>query len=251
MAGHSHAKNVMHQKAKSEVKRSKIFGKLAREIMVAAKQGLPDPAHNPRLRAAIADARKNNLPRERIDRAIKSGQPGSTEGANYDEVRYEGYGPGGIALIVEALTDNRNRTAAELRTLFLKNGGAMGETGSVAFMFTRVAQIVFPAKVASADAMLEAVIEAGGDNVESDDAAHNVTCPVEDFGAVRDALEAKFGEPESAKLVWRPNALTPIAGDAAQDLLTLVDALEDNDDVQNVTGNFDVTEEALQKFAGG
>ncbi|MDE2029798.1 MAG: YebC/PmpR family DNA-binding transcriptional regulator [Alphaproteobacteria bacterium] len=249
MAGHSHAKNVMHQKAKSEAKRSKIFGKLAREIMVAAKTGMPDPAHNPRLRAAIAEARKNNLPRERIDRAIKASQPGSTEGANYDEVRYEGYGPGGVALIVEALTDNRNRTAAELRTIFSKQGGSMGESGSVAFMFTRVGEIAFPAKVATADAMLEAVIEAGGENVESDDIAHTVTCPVEDFGSVRDALEAKFGEPESAKLVWTPNTLTPIVGEAAQTLLKLIDALEDNDDVQTVTGNFDIPEEDLQKFA--
>jgi YebC/PmpR family DNA-binding regulatory protein len=251
MAGHSHAKNVMHQKSKTEAKRSKIFGKLAREIAVAAKQGMPDPAHNPRLRAAIIEARKNNLPRERIDRAIKSAQPGSAEGVNYDEVRYEGYGPGGIALIVEALTDNRNRTAAELRTIFSKGGGAMGEAGSVAFMFTRVAEVVFPVKVASADAMLEAVIEAGGDNVETNAEAHIVTCPVEDFGAVRDALETKFGEPESAKLVWNPNVLSPVAGDAAQSVLKLVDALEDNDDVQTVIGNFDISDEDLETFAAG
>lgn len=249
MAGHSHAKNVMHQKSKTEAKRSKIFGKLAREIAVAAKQGLPDPAHNPRLRAAITEARKNNLPRDRIERAIKSAMPGSTEGVNYDEVRYEGYGPGGCALIVEALTDNRNRTAAELRTIFSKQGGTMGESGSVAFMFARVGEIVFSAKTASADAMLEAVIEAGGDNVESTEAAHTVTSSVEDFGAVRDALEAKFGEPESAKLSWNPNTLTPVAGDAAQMLLKLVDALEDNDDVQNVIGNFDISDEELEKFA--
>jgi YebC/PmpR family DNA-binding regulatory protein len=249
MAGHSHAKNVMHQKGKTEAKRAKIFGKLAREIMVAAKQGLPDPAHNPRLRAAISDARKNNLPRDRIDRAIKSAQPGSTEGVHYDEVRYEGYGPGGVALIVEALTDNRNRTAAELRMIFSKQGGSMGESGSVAFMFTRMGEIVFPAKVASADAMLDAVIEAGGENVESGEAAHVVTCSVEDFGAVRDALEKKFGEAESAKLVWRPNMLTQVSGEAAQDMLKLVDALEDNDDVQNVIGNFDISNEELEKFA--
>ena len=251
MAGHSHAKNVMHQKGKSEAKRSRIFGKLAREIAVAAKQGMPDPAANPRLRAAIADARKNNLPRDRIERAIKSALPGSPDGANYDEVRYEGYGPGGCALIVEALTDNRNRTAAELRTIFSKQGGTMGESGSVAFMFTRVGEIVFPAKVASADAMLEAVIEAGGDNVESTDTAHTVTTPVEDFGAVRDVLEQKFGEPESAKLAWYPNNLVPVSGDAAQTLLKLVDALEDNDDAQTVIGNFDVSEEDLETFTAG
>jgi YebC/PmpR family DNA-binding regulatory protein len=218
---------------------------------VAAKQGLPDPAHNPRLRAAIIDARKNNLPRDRIERAIKSALPGSAEGVNYDEVRYEGYGPGGVALIVEALTDNRNRTAAELRTIFSKQGGALGETGSVAFMFTRVGEIIFPAKAANNDAMLEAVIEAGGDNVESTDTTHTVTSPVEDFGAVRDALEQKFGEPESAKLAWYPNLFTPIAGDAAQSLLKLVDALEDNDDVQTVIGNFDISDEDMQKFAAG
>jgi YebC/PmpR family DNA-binding regulatory protein len=249
MAGHSHAKNVMHQKSKTEAKRSKIFGKLAREIAVAAKQGLPDPAHNPRLRAAIIDARKNNLPRDRIERAIKAGQPGSAEGANYDEVRYEGYGPGGIALIVEALTDNRNRTAAELRTIFSKGGGAMGESGSVAFMFTRLGEIIFAAKVASADAMLEAVIDAGGENVESNEASHIVTCPVEDFGAVRDALEKKFGEPESARLNWHPNTLTPLEGEAAQDLLKLIDALDDNDDAQHVIGNYDISDEDMEKFA--
>lgn len=248
MSGHSHAKNVMHQKGKSEAKRSKIFGKLAREIAVAAKTGMPDPAHNPRLRAAILEARKNNLPRDRIDRAIKSALPGSADGVNYDEVRYEAYGPGGCALIVEALTDNRNRTAAELRMIFSKNGGSMAESGSVAFMFTRVGEIVYPAKTATADAMLEAVIDAGADNVESDEVAHTITCPVEDFGAVRSALEAKFGDPDSAKLTWYPNTETMLDGDAAQTLLKLVDALEDNDDVQTVFGNFDVSDEDIEKF---
>ena len=216
---------------------------------MAAKQGLPDPAHNPRLRAAIIEARKNNLPRDRIERAINSAQPGSTDGVNYDEVRYEGYGPGGVALIVEALTDNRNRTAAELRTLFSKGGGAMGESGSVAFMFTRLGEIIFPAKVADENVMLEAVIEAGGENVESTETLHTVTCNVDDFGAVRDALEKKLGEPESAKLAWYPNTLTPLSGEAAQNLLKLVDALEDNDDVQNVIGNFDIPTDDLEKFA--
>lgn len=249
MSGHSHAKNVMHQKSKSEAKRSKIFSKLAREIIVAAKQGMPDPSHNPRLRAAIQEARKNNMPRERIERAIKTAQPGSGDAANYEEVRYEGYGPGGCALIVEALTDNRNRTAAELRTIFSKNGGNMGESGSVAFMFTRVGEISFPASVGSADAVLEAVIDAGGDNVESDATSHIITSSVEDFGTVRSALEAKFGDTESAKLVWNPNTETPLAGDVAQALLKLVDLLEDNDDVQNVFGNFDISDEDLEKFA--
>lgn len=248
MAGHSHAKNVMHQKAKTEVKRAKIFGKLAREIMVAAKSGLPDPAHNPRLRAAVQEARKNNLPRDRIERAINSAKPGSADGANYEEVRYEGYGPGGVALIVEALTDNRNRTAAELRIAFSKNGGALGETGSVAFMFARIGQITFPAKAVSADAMLEAVIEAGGENVESSAELHDITTSVEDFGAVRDALEKKFGDTESAKLTWKAQTLTPISGEPAAALFKLFDALEDNDDVQNVYGNEDIPDAELAKL---
>lgn len=248
MAGHSHAKNVMHQKAKTEVKRAKIFGKLAREISVAAKQGLPDPAHNPRLRAAIIAARKENLPKDRIERAIKSAQPGSADSANYDEVRYEGYGPGGVALIVEALTDNRNRTAAELRMIFSKGGGAMGESGSVAFMFARVGQIVYPAKAGSADAMLEAAIEAGADNAESDASLHVITTSVEGFGAARDALEKTFGEPESAKLTWIANVLTPISGEPAASLMKLFDALEDNDDVQTVFGNEDIPEAELERL---
>ncbi|MDD3029996.1 MAG: YebC/PmpR family DNA-binding transcriptional regulator [Alphaproteobacteria bacterium] len=249
MSGHSHAKNVMHQKGKTEAKRAKIFSKLAREIVVAAKQGMPDPAHNPRLRAAIQEARKNNMPRDRIERAIKSAQPGSDDGVNYEEVRYEGYAPGGCALIVEALTDNRNRTAAELRTIFSKNGGTMGESGSVAFMFTRVGEIVFAADKASADGMLEAVIEAGGDNVESDAEGHAVTCSVEDFGAVRTALEEKFGEAESAKLIWTANTKTPLTGDAAQTFLKFVDMLEDNDDVQNVFDNADIPDADIESFA--
>jgi YebC/PmpR family DNA-binding regulatory protein len=250
MAGHSHAKNVMHQKGKEDAKKAKIFNKLAREIMVAAKQGMSDPASNPRLRAAIIDARKNNLPRDRIERAIKSAQPGAADAANYEEVRYEGYGPGGCALIIEALTDNRNRTASELRTALSKHDGTMGESGSVSFMFARVGEIVFPAAKATADAMLEAVIDAGGENVESTDDVHIVTMSVEDFGAVREALEKKFGEPESAKLVWKPQTMTPVTGEAAQNLLKLLDVLEDNDDVQNVTGNYDIAEEELAKLAG-
>jgi YebC/PmpR family DNA-binding regulatory protein len=249
MAGHSHAKNVMHQKSVSDAKKGKIFNKLAREIMVAAKQGMPDPGHNPRLRAAIQAARKQNLPRERIDRAIKAAQPGSADAANYEEVRYEGYGPGGCALIVEALTDNRHRTASELRTAFSKHGGNLGESGSVAFMFTHVGEIAFPARAASPDAMLDAVIEAGGENVESTAEGHFVTTSVEDFGPVRAALEAKFGEPESARLIWQPQNRTPATGEAAQNLLRLLDVLEDDDDVQNVTGNYEIPEAEYQKMA--
>ena len=238
MAGHSHAKNIMHQKGASDAKKAKIFNKLAREITVSAKQGSPDPGMNPRLRAAIMAARKSNMPRDRIERAIKVAQAGAGDGANYEEIRYEAYGPGGCALIIEALTDNRNRTASELRTALSKLGGNLGETGSVAFMFTRIGEIVFQATVASADAMLEAVIEAGGDNVETDDAFHIVTSTVDDFGAVRSALEQKFGEPESARLTWIAQNDIAVAGEAAENLTKLIDVLEDNDDVQNTYGNY-------------
>lgn len=247
MAGHSHAKNVMHQKEKEGAKKAKAFNKLAREITVASKLGAPDPGANPRLRAAIIEARKGNMPRDRIERAIAAGQPGGGDSADYVEIRYEGYGPGGCALIIEALTDNRNRTASELRTALSKLGGNLGESGSVAFMFSRVGEILFPAKAASADAMLEAVIVAGGENVETGTEKHEITTSVEDFGAVRDALEAKFGEPESAKLTWKAKTMTPVSGDAAQDLIKLLDILEDNDDVQNTYGNFEISEEEWAK----
>jgi YebC/PmpR family DNA-binding regulatory protein len=240
MAGHSHAKNVMHQKAGSDAKKAKIFNKIAREMMVSCKTGAPDPNHNPRLRAAIAAARKANMPRERIERAIKAAQPGAADGANYDEVRYEAYGPGGSALIIEALTDNRNRTASELRTALTKLGGNLGESNSVAFMFTRSGEIVYPASVASDDAMLEAVIDAGGENVESDAEAHVITTSIEDLGAVRDNLEKKFGEAQSAKLVWNPQTTVSVSGEAAENLTKLIDVLEDDDDVQNVFGNYEI-----------
>jgi len=242
MAGHSHAKNVMHSKGISDAKKGKIFNKIAREISVAAKLGSPDPAHNPRLRAALAEARVKNMTKDRIERAIRSGQPGSDDKANYEEIRYEAYGPGGSALIIEALTDNRNRTAAEIRTALSKNGGNLGETGSVSFMFNRLAEIIYPASKATADAMLEAVIEAGADNVDSEDDAHYITMSVEDFGTVRVTLESKFGEPSSSKLVWYAKDEIPVTGDAAQTLLKLLDVLEDNDDVQNVFGNYEISE---------
>ncbi len=250
MAGHSHSKNIMHTKNRSDAKRAKIFNKLAREIMVSCKTGMPDPAANPRLRAAIAEARVNNMPRDRIERAMKAGAPGSTDTANYEEVRYEGYGPGGVALIVEALTDNRNRTAAEIRTAFGKNGGTLGESNSVSFMFTRGGEIEFAMAVGSSDAMLEAVIEAGGDNVESDAEGHWVTTSVEDFGAVRTALEKKFGEPQSAKLTWQPNTHIPVTGEVAAALLKLIEALDDNDDVQNIFGNYGIAADELERLAG-
>jgi YebC/PmpR family DNA-binding regulatory protein len=250
MSGHSHAKNIMHQKGAADAKKAKVFNKLAREIMVASKLGAPDPAHNPRLRAAIIEARANNMTRDRIDRAIKQGQPGSGDKTSYEEVRYEGYGPGGVALIIEALTDNRNRTASDLRTTMTKNGGTLGEMNSVSFMFAHVGQIIYPAASASADAMLEAVIDAGGDNVESDDVQHAITMSIENFATVRDALEAKFGEPSHAKLTWLPNTPTPLSGEPAQSLLKLLDLLEDNDDIQNIYGNHDIAAEDLAAFAG-
>jgi len=250
MAGHSHAKNVMHSKGISDAKKGKVFNKIAREIMVAVKLGSPDPAHNPRLRAALADARVKNMTKDRIERAIKSGTPGSEDKSNYEEVRYEAYGPGGTALIIEGLTDNRNRTAAEIRTALSKNGGNLGETGCVSFMFDRLAEIIYPASKATADAMFEAVIEAGADNVDSEDEAHYITMNVEDFGTVRPILEARFGEPSSAKLVWYAKNDIPVTGEAAQTLLKLIDILEDNDDVQNIFGNYEISEEDQAAYKG-
>ncbi|WP_029010370.1 YebC/PmpR family DNA-binding transcriptional regulator [Azospirillum halopraeferens] len=248
MAGHSQFKNIMHRKGAQDAKRSKIFNKLAREITVAAKGGLPDPAANPRLRAAILAARAQNMPRDRIDRAIKQGTPGGGDDANYEEVRYEGYGPGGVALIVEALTDNRNRTAAEVRSAFTKYGGSLGETNSVSFMFSRVGAVYYPASAASADAMFEAALEAGADNVESDENGHEVTTTVENFAAVRDALEEKFSGAESARLTWKPlNTVAP-SEEAAASLLKLLDVLEDNDDVQTVEGNFDIPADVMERL---
>ncbi|MCW2246002.1 YebC/PmpR family DNA-binding regulatory protein [Azospirillum fermentarium] len=249
MAGHSQFKNIMHRKGAQDAKRSKIFNKLAREITVAAKSGLPDPAANPRLRAAIQAARAQNMPRDRIERAIKSGSPGGDD-TNYEEVRYEGYGPGGVALIVEALTDNRNRTAAEVRSTFTKYGGTMGETNSVSFMFNRVGAIYYPAATADTDTMFEAALEAGADNVESDDDGHEVTCSVDSFATVRDALDAKFGAAESARLTWKPlNTVAP-SEDAAASLIKLIDILDDNDDVQSVVGNFEIADELMEKLGG-
>jgi len=248
MAGHSQFKNIMHRKGAQDAKRSKIFNKLAREITVAAKAGLPDPAANPRLRAAIQAARAQNMPRDRIDRAVKQGSPGGGDDMAYEEVRYEGYGPGGVALIIEALTENRNRTASEVRSAFSKHGGALGETNSVSFMFNRVGVIAYPASAAEAEAMFEAALDAGAENVESDDERHEITTAVEDLSSVRDALEARFGTPDQAKLEWRPlNTVSPDE-DTARSLLKLLDMLEDNDDVQAVTGNFDIPQDMLERL---
>jgi YebC/PmpR family DNA-binding regulatory protein len=248
MAGHSQFKNIMYRKGAQDAKRAKVFTKIIRELTVAAKTGQADPNANPRLRAAITAARQANMPRDTMERAIKRGA-GGEDNNNYDEVRYEGYGPGGIAVIIEALTDNRNRTASEVRALFSKSGGNLGETNSVSFMFERKGVIVYAAKAASADAMFEAGLEAGADNVESDAASHEVTCAVDDFSTVRDALEAKFGEAQEAKLQWRPLNTTMVDGDTADSLMKLIDALEDNDDVQNVYANYEVSEETLQRLS--
>ena len=248
MAGHSQFKNIMHRKGAQDAKRARQFAKLIREITVSARAGLPDPAVNPRLRTAMAEARAVNMPRDTIERAVKkaSGAGGSDD---YAEVRYEGYGPAGVAVIVEVLTDNRNRTAADVRAAFNKHGGALGETNSVSFMFGRVGAVAYPAHAASADAMLEAAIEAGADNVESGADGHDVTCAIEDFFAVRDALEVRFGPPESAKFDWRPSTSVTLDEDRAASLLKLIDALEDNDDVQNVFANFDIPEAVLQRLS--
>jgi YebC/PmpR family DNA-binding regulatory protein len=244
MAGHSQFKNIMHRKGAQDARRGRQFARIIREITVSARQGLPDPSSNPRLRAAVTAARQANMPKDTVDRAIKKAS-GAGAGDDYAEVRYEGYGPAGVAVIVEALTDNRNRTASDVRTAFNKNGGALGETNSVSFMFNRLGVIRYPASVATADDMLEAAIEAGAENAESDDESHEVTCPIEDFFTVRDALEARFGAPESAKLEWRPTTVVTLDEDRAAGLLKLLDALDENEDVQNVYANFDIPESVM------
>ncbi len=236
MAGHSQFKNIMHRKGAQDAKRAKMFNKIAREIMVACKSGAPDPSSNPRLRAAILSGRAVNMPRERIERAMAAALDAGANEA-YESVRYEGRGPGGAALIVEALTDNRNRTVPDLRTAFSKHGGAMGESNSAAFLFNRCGGIYYAASAGSVDAMLEAGIEAGADNVESDADAHVFTTSVEDFAAVRDALEARFGAAMEARLEWRAHEDLSLPADAAETLRKLIDVLEDHDDVQNVWTN--------------
>jgi YebC/PmpR family DNA-binding regulatory protein len=247
MAGHSQFKNIMHKKGKADAARSKLFSKLAREITVAAKMGMPDPNMNPRLRLAVQAARAENMPKDNIERAIKKAAGGDSE--NYEEVRYEGYGPGGVAIIVESLTDNRNRTASAVRSYFTKHGGALGETGSVSFMFSRVGEIVYPAKAGSADAVLEAAIEAGADDVVSDETGHAVTCAFEAIGEVSKALEASLGEAETVKVVWKPATTTAVDEEKAASILKLIGLLEDDDDVQNVHSNFEVSDEVMKKLA--
>ena len=246
MAGHSKFKNIMHRKGAQDKKRAKVFSRLIKELTVAARAST-DPDSNPRLRTALAAARAANMPKDNIERVLKRAEGG--EGENYDEIRYEGYGPGGTAMIVDAMTDNRNRTASEVRAAFNKYGGSLGETGSVSFMFDKVGQIIYPADVADADTMFEAVLEAGAENVESDDAGHEVTCSPEDFNMVREALEGAFGAPEESGLIWKPQNLVSVDEAQAATLLKLLDALDDNDDVQNVSSNFDISEDILAKLA--
>jgi len=246
MAGHSQFKNIMHKKGKQDAIRSKLFSKLAREITVAAKLGLPDPAMNARLRAAVLAARAENMPKDNIERAIKKAS--GAEGENYEEVRYEGYAPGGVAVIVEALTDNRNRTAGEVRSYFTKAGGSLAETGAVSFLFDRVGLIVYNRGAADDEAMLEAAIEAGAEDVLSGPEEHEIVTSVEALAEVQKALEARFGEPKRASLVWRPQTTVAVQDEAGEKILRLIGQLEDNDDVQNVTANFEVSDELVARM---
>ena len=246
MAGHSQFKNIMHKKGKQDAIRSKLFSKLAREITVAAKLGMPDPNFNPRLRAAVIAARAENMPKDNIDRAIKKASGGDAE--NYDEVRYEGYAPGGVAVIIEALTDNRNRTAGEIRSYFTKAGGALAETGAVAFMFDRVGSIEYDAKAATEDQMMEAAIEAGAEDVVASEDGYEIVTSMESLAEVAKLLEAKFGEPQKSKLVWKPQNTIAVDDEAGEKIVKLIGALEDNDDVQNVYANFEISDALMAKM---
>ncbi len=246
MAGHSKWANIQHRKGRQDAARSKLFSKLSKEITVAAKMGDPDPEKNPRLRLAVKEAKSNSVPKDVIDRAIKKSQAG--EGDDYEEIRYEGYGPNGVAVIVEAMTDNRNRTASTVRSTFSKNGGNLGETGSVGFMFERKGEVVYPADAGDADTIFEAAIEAGAEDVESSEDGHIVWCADTDLNDVSNALEAALGESESTKLVWRPTTTTELGLEDMQRLMKLVDALEDDDDVQRVTTNFEASDEVMAQL---
>jgi YebC/PmpR family DNA-binding regulatory protein len=247
MAGHSKFKNIMHRKGRADSARSKLFSKLSREITVAAKMGLPDPAMNARLRLAVNNAKAESLPKDVIERAIKKASGGEAE--SYEEIRYEGFGPGGVGVIVEALTDNRNRAASTVRSTFTKHGGNLGETGSVSFMWDRAGEIVYPAKAGSAEKVMDASIEAGADDVQSDEDGHTIICAFESLGDVSKALEASLGEASSVKTIWKPQNNIPVDEDRAQSILKLVATLEDDDDVQNVYANFEVDEETMAKLS--
>jgi YebC/PmpR family DNA-binding regulatory protein len=237
----------MHKKGRADKARSKLFGKLAREITVAAKLGMPDPAFNPRLRAAIIAARAENMPKDNIERAVKKASGSDTE--NYDAIRYEGYAPGGVAVIVEALTDNHNRTAGEVRAIFTKNGGNLATTGAVSFMFDHVGVVEFDAKAASADAMLDAAIEAGAEDVTSNADGHQIFTTAESLNEVAKALETKFGEPRKAALLWKPQNTVALDDDSGEKVLKLIEALDDSEDVQNVYANFEVSDALVQKMS--
>ncbi len=246
MAGHSQYKNIMHRKGRQDAAKAKLFAKLGREITVAARNGLPDPDMNPRLRLAIREARAESMPKDNIERAIKKAAGADTE--TYENIRYEGYGPAGVAIIVEALTDNRNRTGGAIRAAFTKHSGNLGSTGSVSHMFTRVGEIVFKPAAGSADAVLEAAIDAGADDVVSDESGHLVTCAFESLGSVAQGLEAKLGAPESVKTVWKPNLSTQVGEEPAATIMKLIAVLEDDDDVQAVFSNFEVDEATMAKL---
>ncbi|WP_417807356.1 YebC/PmpR family DNA-binding transcriptional regulator [Thioclava sp.] len=246
MAGHSKWANIQHRKGKQDAARSKMFSKLAKEITVAAKMGDPDPEKNPRLRLAVKAAKSQSMPKDVIDRAIKKSQAG--DGDDYTEIRYEGYGPNGIAIIVEALTDNLNRTASNVRSTFTKCGGNLGTTGSVSFMFDHVGEITYPIEAGDADTVMMAAIEAGAEDVESDDEGHWIYCPMENLSEVSDALESELGEATEAKLIWKPQNRTDVDLETAQKLMRLIDTLEDDDDVQSVTANFDVPEDVAEQL---
>jgi YebC/PmpR family DNA-binding regulatory protein len=247
MAGHSQFKNIMHRKGRQDKARSKLFGKLAREITVSAKLGLPDPAFNPRLRAAVLAARAENMPKDNIERAIKKSQGAGTE--NYDEIRYEGYGPGGVAMIVEALTDNRNRTAGEVRAIFSKNGGNLAESGAVSFMFNHIGVVEYDAKSASADAILEAAIEAGAEDMVSNEDGHQVITTPQTLNDVTKSLEARFGEPRKSSMIWKPQNTVALDDEAGEKVLKLIESLDDSDDVQNVYANFEVSDALVAKMS--
>ena len=247
MAGHSQFKNIMHRKGRQDAIRSKLFSKLAREITVAAKTGLPDPSMNAALRLAIQNAKAQSMPKDNIDRAIKKASGADAE--TYDQVRYEGYGPGGIAVIVEALTDNRNRTASSVRSIFTKAGGALGETGSVSFSFDHVGEIVYPLSAGDADKMMEAAIEAGADDVLTDEEGHYIYCAFESINEVSKALEGLIGEASTVKAIWKPQNTVPVDEDRAQSMMKMTDSLEDDDDVQNVYTNMDIPEDVIARLS--
>jgi YebC/PmpR family DNA-binding regulatory protein len=247
MAGHSQFKNIMHRKGRQDAAKSKLFGKLAREITVSAKLGVPDPAMNPRLRAAMMAARAENMPKDNIERAIKKALGGDAE--TYEQIRYEGYGPGGVAVIVEVLTDNRNRAAGEVRASFTKSGGNLAETGAVSFMFDHVGVIEYDAKAAGAEAMFEAALEAGADDVVSTAETHEIYAAQDHFGSVAKALEAKFGEPRKAALTWRPQNTIAVDDEQGEKLLKLIENLNDNDDVQNVYANFEISDALVSRMS--